>query len=100
MGKKSNLTFPVKQIHNITSGDTQAPKLMDLVDSEDKASRLDLEVPSEMDCFEIHPIITQKRKKYKIDQQGCPQSLEPCPTYHCTQVYGPPWRTFKTTFVD
>lgn len=59
-GKKSNLTFPVKQVRNITSDDTQALKSMDLVDLEDKASRSDLEAPPEIDPFEIHTIITQK----------------------------------------
>ena len=62
-GDKSSLIFPIKQLHNITLKNIQAPKSMDLDNSENKASRSDLEAPSDMDPFEICPIITEKTKK-------------------------------------
>ena len=50
---------------------------MNLVDPEDKASKLDLEVPPEMDPFEICPIITQKTKTNKKKIQDRPAELPP-----------------------
>lgn len=74
------LKFPMKQVRNILSDDTQVPELMDLVNREDKASKSNLKAPSAMDSFEICPIITQKQtQKYRIDQQGHPLISGPLP---------------------
>jgi len=72
---------------------------MDLVDPEDKTSKLDLKALCVMDPFEICSILTQKNpeqtdkqtttttkkeKKYKIGQQGCPLISDPLPKPLCT----------------
>lgn len=50
-GKKSSLTFPLKQICNIAWENTQAPESMGLGNPRKKLS--DLEVPLEAESFEI-----------------------------------------------
>lgn len=76
-GDKSSLIFPIKQLHNITLKNIQAPKSMDLDDSENKTSRLDLEAPSEMGPFEIQRIIAQKTKKIQDRPAGVPPDQWP-----------------------
>lgn len=69
-GKKSSLTFPVKQIQNIVLEHTQAPESMDLGNAEDKVLRMNLEAPPEMHRFQIQPVITQKTKKIQDRSAG------------------------------
>lgn len=55
---------------------------MDLDNSENKASRSDLEAPSDMDPFEICPIITEKTKKIGDRPAGVPpDSWSPAQTH-------------------
>lgn len=48
---------------------------MDLVNPEDKTSKLDLDALLAMDPFEIHSIVTQKKKKETIGVALCPKPI-------------------------
>lgn len=67
----------MKQVCKISLNDTHVPESMNLINPEDRASKLDLKALSVIDPLKICPKITQKQqttttKKTKIDQQGCP----------------------------
>ena len=65
IGKKPNPIIPVQKIRNISLEITrdpvqENPHKLDFVNESTK--RLDLEAPLGLDPFEIHPVVTQKKK--------------------------------------
>ena len=69
--------FPIGQVCIIPIDNDQTPESMDLVDQENKNSKLDLHAPLAADPLEIHPIITQKTKKIQDRLVGVPPDQWP-----------------------